>query len=102
MSGIPGTVGSGTRSLRQELASLLRSRRDFHVWPSEGTLDAVRDADIDTSEIPPLDKSFFDNVELRLPDKKKSVTVRLDADFLEWFRSQGKGYQTRINAVLGL
>ena len=31
-----------------------------------------------------------------------SVTVRLDPDVLEWYRSQGRGYQTRINAVLRL
>jgi len=65
-------------------------------------VDAIQDADVDTSEIPPLDKAFFDNARLRLPDKKQSVTVRLDADVLEWFRSQGKGYQTRMNAVLRL
>ncbi|MCB1075519.1 MAG: BrnA antitoxin family protein, partial [Simkania sp.] len=28
------------------------------------------------------------------------VTVRLDADILEWFKEQGRGYQTRMNAVL--
>lgn len=31
---------------------------------------------------------------------KERITVRLDADMLEWFRRQGRGYQTRINAVL--
>ncbi len=31
---------------------------------------------------------------------KKPVTVRLDADVLAWFKSQGKGYQTRINRAL--
>ena len=31
---------------------------------------------------------------------KKPVTLRLDADLLEWFKSRGKGYQTRINAIL--
>ena len=30
----------------------------------------------------------------------KRVTVALDADVLDWFRAQGKGYQTRINAIL--
>lgn len=65
-------------------------------------VDAVRDSDIDTSEIPPLDQTFFNDAKLRLPDKKKSVTVRLDPDVLEWYRSQGRGYQTRINAVLRL
>ena len=31
---------------------------------------------------------------------KKSTTLRIDADVLEWFQSLGKGYQTKINAVL--
>lgn len=59
-----------------------------------------RDSDIDTSEIPALDPDFFKSAILRMPSKKASITVRLDSDVLEWFRNQGKGYQTRINAVL--
>jgi uncharacterized protein (DUF4415 family) len=35
-----------------------------------------------------------------LPPGKEPVTLRLDRDVLEWFRHQGRGYQTRINAVL--
>jgi len=31
---------------------------------------------------------------------KASISLRVDADVLEWFKSQGPGYQTRINAVL--
>lgn len=31
---------------------------------------------------------------------KKSIALRIDADVLEWFKSQGEGYQTRMNAVL--
>lgn len=58
------------------------------------------DVDIDTSDIPVLDPDFFKSAELRMPAKKSSITVRLDTDVLEWFRSQGKGYQTRMNAVL--
>ena len=34
-----------------------------------------------------------------MPQRKQTVTIRLDADLLEWLRQQ-KGYQTRINAVL--
>ena len=63
-------------------------------------VDELSDSDIDTSGIPPLDADFFKHAELRMPAKKKSVAVRLDSDVLEWFRKQGKGYQTRINAVL--
>jgi len=32
--------------------------------------------------------------------RKKSLTIRIDADVLAWLRGQGKGYQTRINALL--
>lgn len=63
-------------------------------------LDAMKDEDIDTSDIPELDDSFFENAVIRWPEPKASVTLRLDREVLDWFKAQGKGYQTRINAVL--
>ncbi len=64
-------------------------------------LNRLDDRDIDYSEIPPLDESFWKNARLRVPDRPKTqLTVRLDADIVDWFKAQGKGYQTRINAVL--
>jgi len=42
----------------------------------------------------------WSKAEVRLPPVKEPVTLRLDADVLAWFRSLGKGYQTRMNAVL--
>ena len=62
-------------------------------------LNAMSDEDIDTSDIPELDDEFFQQAELHLP-VKKPVTIRLDADVLEWFKGQGQGYQTRINNLL--
>jgi uncharacterized protein (DUF4415 family) len=35
-----------------------------------------------------------------LPPRKRGVHIRLDADVVDWFKSQGPGYQTRMNAVL--
>ncbi|MDD2901045.1 MAG: BrnA antitoxin family protein [Syntrophales bacterium] len=35
-----------------------------------------------------------------MPKPKATVCIRLDQDVLAWFKSQGKGYQTRINALL--
>jgi uncharacterized protein (DUF4415 family) len=46
------------------------------------------------------DENFWMNAKLVMPRLKETMTIRLDADVLEWFRKQGKGYQTRINAVL--
>ncbi len=63
-------------------------------------LETMSDSDIDVSDIPKLDKRFFERAQVRLPKKKRSVSLRLDPDVLEWFKHQGRGYQTRINAVL--
>jgi len=60
------------------------------------------DGDIDTSDIPELDELFFADAEIRMPQHKEPVTLRLDHDLIEWYKSFGKGYQTRINAVLRL
>ena len=57
------------------------------------------DKDIDTSDVPELDEDFFRHAELRVP-AKQTVTIRLDADVLAWFKAQGAGYQTRINQLL--
>ena len=65
-------------------------------------LRRIKDEDIDVSDIPPLDDAFFKNATLRMPENKKAVSLRLDADVLDWFKDQGRGYQTRINAVLRL
>jgi uncharacterized protein (DUF4415 family) len=43
--------------------------------------------------------AFWSNAKVILPTPKTIVTMRLDADFLEWFH-QHPGYQTRINAIL--
>lgn len=63
-------------------------------------LSAMRDNDIDLSDIPLLGNAFFKNAKLRLPQAKSTITIRLDPDVLQWFKTKGKGYQTKINAVL--
>jgi uncharacterized protein (DUF4415 family) len=35
-----------------------------------------------------------------MPKAKPLISIRIDDDILEWFKAQGPGYQTRINAVL--
>ena len=63
---------------------------------------AIRDEDIDFSDIPELDEEFFRNAGLVMPpdDNKKPISIRVDADVLEWFKAQGAGHLTRMNAVL--
>ena len=63
-------------------------------------LDKMKDEDIDYSEIPEFDEAFLRSVEMKVSPGKKPVALRLDADVLEWMKAQGKGYQSRINAIL--
>lgn len=62
--------------------------------------EAVGERNIDYSEIPELNNSFWEHAHIEYPESKKPVTLRIDRDVLEWFKAKGKGYQTRINAVL--
>ena len=60
----------------------------------------MQDRDIDTTDIPPaLDWSKAVAGQFYRPIKKP-LTIRLDADVIAWLKGQGKGYQTRINALL--
>jgi len=60
----------------------------------------MRDEDIDYSEIPEFDEEFLRTVEMKVSPGKKSIALRLDTDILDWMKAQGKGYQSRINAIL--
>ncbi len=60
----------------------------------------IPDIAIDTSDIPELDDHFWENAKMVNPITKKSISIRLDSDILDWFKSQGKGYQSIINNVL--
>ena len=67
-------------------------------------LDAMTDEEIDLSDCPEIAPEQFAKAVVRhgLPiDKKKvQVTLRIDSDVLEWFKLQGRGYQTKINSLL--
>ena len=63
-------------------------------------VDRLKDTEIDYSDIPPLDKSFFTKAKEAWPPPKQQLTIRLDADVLKWLKAHGRGYQTRINRIL--
>lgn len=63
-------------------------------------LENIPEDAIDTSDIPELDASFWEKAQLVKPITKKAISLRVDSDVLDWFKSQGKGYQSVMNAVL--
>jgi len=66
------------------------------------TIAALSEDQIDTSDIPELTEELLRSGtrgQMYRPIKKP-VTMRLDADVLEWLKRDGAGYQTRANALL--
>ncbi len=67
-------------------------------------LDTMKDEEIDLSDIPELTPEMFAKAIVRRGLKpvprKVQLTLRVDDDVLQWFKSQGRGYQTRINSLL--
>jgi uncharacterized protein (DUF4415 family) len=64
-------------------------------------LQEMRDEDIDFSDIPPLPSTGWRRVSDLVPaENKRQITLRLDADVIEFFRATGRRYQSRINAAL--
>jgi uncharacterized protein (DUF4415 family) len=65
-------------------------------------LSETADFEINYSDIAPIDDRLWQSA-VRNPfykPTKTSTTVRVDSDVLAWLKSQGKGYQTRMNAIL--
>jgi uncharacterized protein (DUF4415 family) len=79
-------------------SSSKRSRTDLK------RLDSLKSKDIDLSDLPEIAPERFARAVVREGltslRAKEQITLRLDSDVLTWFRSQGKGYQTKINSLL--
>jgi uncharacterized protein (DUF4415 family) len=94
-----------TRSRKSTTARSIRAR-DSKARTDWKRLDKRKDSDVrrairfDPDAAPELDRAWFRRAKLVVPEPKQAVSIRLDRDVMEWFRRQGRGYQTRINAVL--
>jgi uncharacterized protein (DUF4415 family) len=60
----------------------------------------IKDSGIDYSDFKEIDEDFFKNAKVVYPSTKKRITIRIDEDVLEYYKSLGQGYQTKINEVL--
>jgi uncharacterized protein (DUF4415 family) len=81
------TEGEDIRSYSLEEIKAMRARGDY----------------VPTSPDTPVyevDEDFWKNARVVMPEAKKSIHLRVDGDVLEWFRGQGSGYLTRMNAIL--
>lgn len=63
-------------------------------------IDAMRDKDIDYSDIPEFTEEFWKTARILRPTKKRMLSMRVDEEVLKWFRAKGRGYQGFMNAIL--
>jgi uncharacterized protein (DUF4415 family) len=89
-----GRIAMKGKITRTTSNSRTKGKTDFR------RLRQMRDADIDDSDIPKLDRSFWKHAKLTMPEPKDRLTIRVDHDVVEWLKRAGSGYQTRINAIL--
>ncbi|HEY0323913.1 MAG TPA: BrnA antitoxin family protein [Pyrinomonadaceae bacterium] len=82
----------------KKAATSKKSRTDWK------RVDALKDENIDLSDIPEVSPEMFARAIVRRGlkpvSRKAQLTLRVDSDVLDWFRRQGQGYQTKINALL--
>ncbi|QQP89571.1 BrnA antitoxin family protein [Skermanella sp. TT6] len=91
---------SNDHTVRRSRAGLKSAKADWRGF------DALTDRDIeaavrdDPDAAPLVDESWFDQARFVAPPSKAAINIRLDKDVLDFFKSEGAGYQTRMNAVL--
>jgi uncharacterized protein (DUF4415 family) len=84
------------------LAKKARGEKSRTDW---ARVDAMTDEDIERAIADDPDWADFKDIDwskakVVIPKTKKSISIRVDEDVIDFFRATGKGYQTRINAVL--
>ena len=82
----------------KKVATSKKSRTDWK------RVDALQDNDINLSDVPEVSPEIFARAIVRRGlkpvSRKAQLTLRVDNDVLDWFKKQGQGYQTKINALL--
>lgn len=90
---------SEERIVRRTLGDVRGDRTDW------ARVDAMTEEEIDAAarsdpDAQPTTEEDWAEAVVILPGPKQLVCLRIDRDILDWFRVQGRGYQTRMNAVL--
>ena len=92
---------NGERIVRYTANELAEMRRRGESQTDFARLAAMTDEEVEAA-IDHTEEGEFDwsTIYVGIPKPKQQLTIRLDGDVIEWFKAQGSGYQSRINAVL--
>ena len=92
--------GRIVRYSAEELAATTAAGEDETDWERVKAMPQEEVERLADEEVGPLPEGWESTIIIGLPPRKRDVHIRLDADVVDWFRAQGRGYQMRINAVL--
>jgi uncharacterized protein (DUF4415 family) len=92
--------GSYRREKRSDLKDNSMTNHTENEAQELTALVQLRDEDIDTSDVPEVRDWSRAVLGKFYRPIKEPVTLRIDADVLGWLKSEGPGYQTRVNALL--
>jgi uncharacterized protein (DUF4415 family) len=81
-------------------SNIVQGKTDWKRLKKLRDQDIRRAAKSDPDAAPIASAEWFHRANLLSPRRKAPISLRLDADVLKWFQAHGRGYQTRINAVL--
>jgi uncharacterized protein (DUF4415 family) len=92
--------GNIVRYSADEIRRKLARNESRTDWKRVDAIPQVEVERLADEEEGPFPEDWENRVTLELPPPKQDLHIRIDSDVLEWFKAQGKGYQTRINAGL--
>ena len=90
----------GKRTTKHSTRKQMSERSDWRRIDAQTDDDIRRAIRTDPDAAPEVDAAWFKSAHVVMPEPKQAVSLRLDREVMEWFKKQGRGYQTRINAVL--
>jgi uncharacterized protein (DUF4415 family) len=88
------------RRTAEEMAAMVAAGEDRTDWERVRAMPQAEVERLADEEDGPLPQGWEHAIVLGPRPQKRDVHILLDADVVDWFRARGKGYQTRINAVL--
>jgi len=91
--------GQVLKELPDGMFELVKGKTDWQEL-AKLTADEIQNAAARDPDAISTDIEFWQSANIVFPKRKQSIFIRLDNEVLQWFKAQGKGYQSRINAVL--
>jgi uncharacterized protein (DUF4415 family) len=91
---------SAKRIVRHTANSRRRGKTNWAAVDAMSNEAIAKAVKTDPDAAPMLDRNWFKQAAVVMPERKVPISIRMDREVVEWFRAHGSRYQSRMNAVL--